>query len=137
MSQEEAALWNQVAPPNAEKMSRELMHSVFVGGGGYRSKWFSFDRPYLFGRQAINQPGGREGQEVLMVIPLRFEVKDTLIKKLLPDTNLNGVSEELRDGSCRCKVEGKTITIGISLPVLERIAQNMTIQHLGGRLTPP
>lgn len=37
--------------------------------------------------------------------------------------------------SCRCKVEGGTITLGIALPVLETMAINMSIEHLGGRLT--
>ena len=136
MSTEEATVWNRVAPPTATKMNASLMRNLFVGGGGYTSKWFTFDRPYLFGRQTINQPGGRDGQGLLMVIPLRHEMKNTLLKKLLPDTILQGIPQHMKTDSCRCKVEGGTITLGIPLSVLEKMAINMNIEHLGGRITP-
>jgi hypothetical protein len=136
MSTEEATMWNRVAPPTATKMSASLMQNLFVGGGSYTSKWFTFDRPYLFGRQTINQPGGRDGQGLLMVLPLGHEMKNTLLKKLLPDTILHGIPQYMKIDSCRCKVEGGTITLGISLPVLEKMAINMNIEHLGARITP-
>ena len=136
MSTEEAAVWNRVAPPTATKMNASLMRNLFIGGGGYTSKWFTFDRPYLFGRQTINQPGEREGQGLLMVIPLGHEMKNTLLKKLLPDTILHGIPQHMKSDSCRCKVEGETITLGISLPVLEKMAINMNIELLGARITP-
>ncbi|MFI8384884.1 hypothetical protein [Pseudomonas sp. NPDC079086] len=135
MSKEKAAEWSRVAPPISKKMDASLMRYLFVGGGGYTSKWFTFDRPYLFRRQTINQLGGREGQGLLMVIPLEHEMKNTLIKKL-PDTNLEGVPQHMKTDSCRCKVEGGTITLVISLPVLEKMAINMSIAHLGARITP-
>jgi hypothetical protein len=113
-----------------------MIHRIFVGGGGYTSKWFTFDRPYLFNRQTINEPGGRDGQGFLMILTLGHELKNTLIKKMLPDVNLSGIPDALKSDSCRCKVEGGTVTIGISLPVLEKIAINMNIEHLGARLTP-
>jgi hypothetical protein len=117
-------------------MNPASMRQLFIGGGGYTSKWFTFDRPYLFGRQKINQPGGREGQGFLMVLPLTHELKNTILKKLLPDVSLNGFPQEMKTGSCRCKVEGGTMTLGISQPVLEKIARNMNIEHIGARMTP-
>jgi hypothetical protein len=135
MSPEESEVWNRVAPPGAKGMTPSLMQSLFVGGGGYTSKWFTFDRPYLFNRQKLNEPGKREGQTFLMTLPLGHEMKNTLIKKLLPDVRLDGIPQHMKTDSCRCKVEGKTITLGISLPVLEKMAINMNIEHLGGRLT--
>lgn len=136
MSEAEAKVWNEVAAPDTDKMESELMHTLFQGGGGYTSKWFTFDRPYLFNRQTINAPGGREGQGFLMVLPLKHEMKNTILKKLLPDVKLDGIPDHMKTDSCRCKVEGGTITLGISLPVLEKMAINMTIEHLGGRITP-
>ncbi len=117
-------------------MNASLMRNLFVGAGGYTSKWFTFDRPYLFGRQTINQPGGREGQGLLMVLPLGHAMKNTLLKKLLLDTILQGIPQNMKKDFCRCKVEGGTITLGISLPVLEKMAINMNIEHLGARVTP-
>ena len=70
MSPEESEVWNRVAPPGAKGMTPSLMQSLFVGGGGYTSKWFTFDRPYLFNRQKLNEPGKREGQTFLMTLPL-------------------------------------------------------------------
>jgi hypothetical protein len=70
------------------------------------AKWFTFDRPYLFTRQQINVRGEREGQGFLMAIPLTHELKDTLIKKMLPDVNLQGIPDALKTDSCRWKVEG-------------------------------
>jgi hypothetical protein len=136
MSPEEAAIWNRVSPPNSTGMNPAQIGDVFIGGGGYMTKWFTFDRPYLFGRQAINQPGGREGQGFLMVLRLGHEMKNTIIKKLLPDVKLDGIPQHMKDGSCRCKVEGGTITLGIPLPVLKKMAINMTIERLGARTTP-
>jgi len=136
MSVEESKKWTLVSPPGTKEMSPSLMPKIFEGGGGYTSKWFTFERPYVFTRQKINEPGGREGQGFLMTIILGHEMKNTLIKKLLPDVSLNGFSEELKANSCRCKVEGGTVTLGISLPVLEKMAINMEIEHLGGRVTP-
>jgi hypothetical protein len=133
---DEAAIWNKVAPPGSIQMQPAMMKTLFVGGGGYTSKWFTFDRPYLFTRQKLNTPGGREGQGFLMTIPLGHEMKNTLIKKMLPDVSLQGLPEALKSDSCRCKVESGTITLGISMPVLEKIAINMSIEHLGGRITP-
>ena len=46
------------------------------------------------------------------------------------------VPQAMKTDSCRCKMEGRTITLGISLPVLEKMAINMNIEHLGGRITP-
>jgi hypothetical protein len=136
MSPDEAKIWSQVSFPQSMGMDPELMKTLFVGGGGYTSKWFTFDRPYLFGRQTINQHGGRDGQGLLMTLPLGHEMKNTILKKLLPDVKLDGLPDRLKSDSCRCKVEGGTITLGISLPVLEKMAINMTIEHLGGRITP-
>ncbi len=136
MSPAEAAAWNCIAPVTNGRISPASIHSLFVGGGGYTSKWFTFDRPYLFGRQAINQPGGREGQGMLMIVDLNHEMKNTLIKKLLPDVPLHGIPQPVKAGSCRCKLEGGVVTLGISIPVLERIAINMHIEHLGMRITP-
>ncbi|MFM2027237.1 MAG: hypothetical protein RLZZ339_1954 [Cyanobacteriota bacterium] len=136
MSHDEAILWNRLSPPNAEGMPPELMHTLFMGGGGYTSKWFTFDRPYLFGRQAINVPGGREGQGFLMILLLGFEMKNTILKKLLPDVRLAGLPDNLKDSSCRCKVEGGTITLGIPLLALEKMAKNMIVERLSARLTP-
>jgi hypothetical protein len=135
MSANEAEVWNGVSPANSENMDPSLIKTVFVGGGGYTSKWFTFDRPYLFNRQTINEPGGREGQGFLMVLTLGHEMKNTLLKKLLPDVRLDGIPQHMKTDSCRCKVEGGTVTLGISLPVLEKMAINMTIEHLGARLT--
>ena len=136
MSIEEARVWNRIAPPTATKMNASLMRYVFVGGGLYTSTWFAFDRPYLFSRQTINVHGGRDGQGLIMVIPLGHEMKNTLLKKLLPDMILQGISTHMKTDSCRCKVEGGTITLGIPLSVLEKMAINMNIEHLGGRITP-
>ena len=135
MSAEESQVWSRVAPAGTKGMTPSLMQSLFVGGGGYTSKWFTFDRPYLFNRQTINEPGGRDGQTFLMTLPLGHEMKNTLIKKLLPDVRLDGIPQHMKTDSCRCKVEGGTITLGIALPVLEKMAINMSIEHLGGRLT--
>jgi hypothetical protein len=135
MSPDEATVWNRVAPPTATNMNASLMRNLFVGGG-YARKWFTFDRPYLFGRQTINQLGEREGQGLLMVILLGHEMKNTLLKKLLPDTNLQGIPEHMKTDSSRCKNEGGTITLGIPLPVLEKMAINMNIEHVGARITP-
>lgn len=137
MSVTEMAIWNKVAPQGSTGIQPPMMKLLFEDGGSYTSKWFTFDRPYLFNRQTLNEEGGREGQGFLMTIPLNHEMKNTLIKKLLPDVNLQGLPDTLKKDSCRCKVEGGTITLGISLPVLEKIAINMSVEHLGGRLTPP
>lgn len=136
MSHEESQAWSRVAKPDTTGMMPVMMHTLF-GGGGYTSKWFTFDRPYRFNRQTINEPGGREGQGFLIVIPLNHEMKNTLVNKLLPDVSLAGLPDVLKSDSCRCKVEGGTITLGVSLPVLQKIATNMSIEHLGARLTPP
>jgi hypothetical protein len=136
MSVEETKVWNKASPPNSHGMHPNVMASLFVGGGAYTSKWFTFDRPYLFNRQTINEPGGREGQGFLMVILLNHEMKNTIVKKLLPDVKLDGLPQPMKTDSCRCKVEGGTITLGLSLPVLEKMAINMTIEQLGARLTP-
>jgi hypothetical protein len=136
MSHEETEAWNRVSKPGETKMNPAMMQTLFHGGGGYTSKWFTFDRPYLFNRQTINQPGGRDGQGFLLILALGHEMKNTLLKKLLPDVNLDGIPHHMKTDSCRCKVEGGTITLGISLPVLEKMAVNMTIEHLGARITP-
>ena len=136
MSKEEAAEWDRVAPTASTKMDASLMRYLFLGDGIYMSKWFAFDRPYLFGRQSVNKPGGRDGQCLLMVVPLTHEMKNTLLIKLMPHTILLGIPQHMKTDSCRCKVEGGTVTLGISLPVLEKMAVNMTIQHLGARITP-
>ncbi|HEY4358630.1 MAG TPA: hypothetical protein VGN16_22985 [Acidobacteriaceae bacterium] len=136
MSPEEATVWNKVAPPGSDGISPTMIPLLFAGGGGYTSKWFTFDRPYLFNRQEINVPGGRDGQGMLLTIALGHEMKNTLLKKMLPDVSLQGIPEALKSDSCRCKVEGGTITIGISIPVLEKIAGNMQVEHLGARLVP-
>ncbi len=136
MSHDETQAWNLVSPPSATGMNPRLMNTLFKGGGGYTSKWFTFDRPYLFNRQTLNQPGGRDGQGFVMILQLGYEMKNTLLKKMLPDVNLDGIPEHMKTDSCRCKVEGGTITLGISLPVLEKMAINMTIEHLGARRTP-
>lgn len=71
-----------------------------------------------------------------MVLPLGHEMKNTILKKLLPDVKLDGIPDHMKTDSCRCKVEGGTITLGISLPVLEKMAINMTVELLGARITP-
>jgi hypothetical protein len=136
MSVEETRAWNRVAPPGATGMNPALMRTLFVGGGGYTSKWFTFDRPYLFNRQTINVPGGRDGQQFLMVLALGHEMKNTLVKKLLPDVRLDGLPDVMKSDSCRCKVEGGTVTLGVSLPVLEKMAINMQVEQLGARMVP-
>ncbi|MEO6563754.1 MAG: hypothetical protein ABIN99_12040 [Nitrosospira sp.] len=136
MSKDEAETWSRVSKPNTTGMNPELIQTVFSGGGTYTSKWFTFDRPYLFNRQTINQPGGRDGQGFLMILQLEHEMKNTIIKKLLPDVKLDGIPQNMKNDSCRCKVEGGTITLGLSLPVMKKMAVNMTIEHLGARLTP-
>ena len=136
MSPEEAQVWNRVSPPNATGMKPDMIETVFHGGGGYTSKWFTFDRPYLFNRQTINEPGGREGQGFLMILQLGHEMKNTIIKKLLPDVSLDGIPQHMKHDSCRCKVEGGTVTLGLSLPIMQKMAINMKVEHLGARLTP-
>lgn len=136
LSVDEAKVWASAVTADSAAMNPAMMQSLFVGGGGYTSKWFTFDRPYLFNRQTINEPGGRDGQGFLMVMPLKHEMKNTLLKKMLPDVRLSGIPEQLKNDSCRCKVEGGTVTLGIALPVLEKMAINMTIERLGARITP-
>jgi len=65
MSVEEAAEWNRIVPPNSTNMDASLMRHLFLGDSIYIFKWFSFDRPYLFGRQTINKQEGEMGKAYL------------------------------------------------------------------------
>ncbi len=135
MSHAETLIWNKISPPGSTAMDPVLMKTL-IGGGSYTSIWFTFDRPYVFNRQAINDPKNREGQHFVMVMTLRHQMKTILIDTMIPDVSLKGIKEDIKKGSCRCKVEGGTITLGLSLPVLEQMALSMTIEHLGGHLIP-
>jgi len=134
MSKEESICWNEVAPIGAA-FQPERIANLF-GAGGDLFKWFAFDRPYLFSRQTVNVVGGREGQGFVMVIPLKHEMKNTLIKKLLPASGLGGLPREMVVNSCRCKKEGSTITLGIPKSILEKMSINMSIERIGARITP-
>ena len=135
MSYEETQIWNKISPPGATQMNAVLMKTLFQGSR-YNSSWFTFDRPYVFNRQAINDPKNREGQTFVMVLNLAQNMKIILIGNMLPDVSLKGIPADIKKGSCRCKDEGGVITLGIPLPVLEQMASNMTIEHLGGHLIP-
>ncbi|EHM46865.1 hypothetical protein [Hafnia alvei] len=133
----EASLWNNIAPTLSHRADPDSFDTLFrTGAATYTPSWFSFDRPYLFGRQKTNVPDNREGQTMLMVIAINYELRHALIKKMIPDVNLQGMPEELKINSCRCKVEGGVITLGISLPVLKKISSHLTIEHLGGHINP-
>jgi|GEM_PF-2730112 len=144
MSYEETQSWKNLSTPGATGINPTLIKRVFnPNASQYARKWFTFDRPYRFNRQIINQRSNnnrgiqntREGQEFLLVIPLSHSVKNTIIKKLLPDISLQGfLPAEMLKNSSRCKTEGGTVTLGLPLAVLERIARNLTIEKLGGRL---
>ncbi len=135
MSYEEMQVWNKIAPPGSTAMNAALMETLFVGTR-YNSTWLTFDRPYVFNRQAVNEPQNREGQQFVMVLNLRNQTKEILTNTMIPDVSLQGISQAIRKGSCRCKVEGGTITLGLPLPVLKQMAPNTTIEKLGGHLIP-
>ena len=145
MSFEESQSWNKLSAPDSTGVKPTLIKLVFnPDTSQYHRKWFTFDRPYRFSRQTINQrdtpkkniANTREGQEFLMVISLSYPLKHTIIKKMLPDVTLRGLPKNMLKDSSRCKIEGGTITLGLSLAVLEKIAINLTIEKLGGRLVP-
>lgn len=69
-----------------------------------------------------------------MTIPLTFEVKAALIKRLLADVNVHGIPEEMRANACRGKNEGGTLTLGIPLSLLERMSSYLSIESLGRRI---
>lgn len=144
MSAQEAAAWGQLSPSGGRMnsdmsglLNPHLLETMLAGESERKPiilKWFSFDRPYLFHKYNINEVGVREGQEYLMTLPIGFEVKAALVKRLLPDLPMNGLSKELRAGACRGKNEGGTITIGIPLQLLEKLSSRLSIERLGGRI---
>ncbi|HEY3983570.1 hypothetical protein [Cedecea sp.] len=145
MSALEAAAWDKVSLPGSKRMSSNLsgllnpilMETMRASESEYKPvilKWFSFDHPYLFKKYNVNEADMREGQEYLMVLPIGFEVKAALIKRLLPDVSMKGISQQIRADACRGKVEGGTVTLGIPLSLLERISSQLSIERLGHRI---
>lgn len=145
MSVQEAEAWGRISPPGSMRISSDLsgllnpslLETMWTGESRKNPvilKWFSFDRPYLFKKYNVNENGIREGQEFLMTLPLTFEIKAALIKRLLADVSVQALPSEMKANSCRGKVEGGTLTLGISLPLIERISGHLTIEKLGHRL---
>ncbi len=152
MTAEEKDIWNKISPPKSNGMDPNLMQDL-IKSGTCPEKWFTFDRPdlesdgqptprdfnpYVFkATQEINNPKGREGYGFVMAVTLRHQAKTILNNTMIPEgVRLKGISKRIKDNSTRCKYENGNCTLGLPLTVLQQMAPNMTIEHLGAHLVP-